>query len=126
MPTYKPDGYTSAAPYLLVAGAEKTLAFLEAAFDAERLRHFTDDGGRVVHAEVRIDDTVIMLGEPPDGSSGAAHVHVYVPDVDATYAKALDAGGTSVQAPMQKDDPDRRGGVRDPGGTTWWISTQVG
>jgi len=126
MPTYKPDGYTSVAPYLLVSGADQTLAFLEATFDAERLRHFTDEGGRVVHAEARIDDTVIMMGEAPDGSSAPSHVHVYVPDVDATYARAIDAGGTSVQAPMQKDDPDRRAGVRGPGGITWWIGTQVG
>jgi uncharacterized glyoxalase superfamily protein PhnB len=55
-----------------------------------------------------------------------AHVHVYVPDVDATYAAALAAGATSVQTPDQrKDDEDKRGGVKDPGGTTWWIATRV-
>jgi len=54
-----------------------------------------------------------------------AHVHIYVPDVDATYAKALAAGATSVQAPLKKGDEDKRGGVRDAGGTTWWIGTKV-
>jgi len=49
-----------------------------------------------------------------------------VPDVDDAYARMLAAGGESVQEPVQRDDPDRRGGVRDPGGTTWWIATQVG
>jgi uncharacterized glyoxalase superfamily protein PhnB len=52
-------------------------------------------------------------------------VHVYVPAVDATYQRALAAGATSVQAPVKKDDEDKRGGVRGPGGVTWWIATRV-
>ncbi|HWL49028.1 MAG TPA: VOC family protein, partial [Acidimicrobiia bacterium] len=55
-----------------------------------------------------------------------AYVHVYVPDVDDTYRRALDAGASSVQEPVQKDDEDRRGGVKGPGGVTWWIATRVG
>ncbi len=51
--------------------------------------------------------------------------HVYVPDVDETYAAALENGGESVQAPVKKGDPDRRSGVKGPGGNTWWFSTQV-
>ena len=60
-------------------------------------------------------------GWPPVPS----HVHVYVPDVDATYRRALDAGAVSVQAPVKKDDADKRGGVKDSGGTTWWIASKV-
>ena len=53
-------------------------------------------------------------------------IHVYVTDVDATYKRALSAEGTAVQEPTHREgDPDRRGGVRDPGGNTWWIATQV-
>jgi PhnB protein len=52
-------------------------------------------------------------------------VHVYVRDVDATYRRALEAGATSVQEPRKKDDEDKRGGVKDAGGTTWWIATKV-
>lgn len=55
-----------------------------------------------------------------------AWLHVYVRDVDATYRRALEVGGASVQEPQQKEgDPDRRGGVKDPAGNTWWISSQV-
>jgi uncharacterized glyoxalase superfamily protein PhnB len=54
-----------------------------------------------------------------------SHVHVYVADVDTTYRRALEAGATSVQEPAKKEDPDRRGGVKDAGGTTWWIGTKV-
>jgi uncharacterized glyoxalase superfamily protein PhnB len=50
---------------------------------------------------------------------------VYVEDVDATFRLALEAGATAVQEPTKKDDPDRRGGVKDAGGTTWWIATKV-
>lgn len=71
-----------------------------------------------------------MIADRAEGwPAVTAHVHVYVrvyvPDVDATDQRALGAGATSVQAPVQKDDPDKRGGVRDAGGTTWWIATTV-
>ena len=80
-----------------------------------------------MHAEVRLDDTVIMLGDCVEGVWPAvgAHVHVYVPDVDATYAKALKCGAVSVQAPVKKEDEDKRGGFKDAGGTTWWVGTKV-
>lgn len=122
---YKPPGYPSAAPYLIVDGAARTVDFLVAAFDAVPLRRHAAPDGRVLHAEVRLDDTVVMLS---DGAPGwppvPAHVHLYVRDVDATYRRALAAGATPVQAPVRKDDADKRGGVRDAGGTTWWIATQ--
>ncbi|MFN3641812.1 MAG: VOC family protein [Gemmobacter sp.] len=125
--SYKPEGYSSVSPYLIVDGAEATIAFLAAAFDGVELRRFADDAGRLVHAEIRIDDTVLMLADPspPDWPAMQSHVHLYVPDVDAAHRRALAAGAVSVQEPVQKDDADKRGGVRDAGGTTWWIATQV-
>lgn len=124
--SYKPQGYTSVSPYLVVDGASRTIEFLVQAFEAVELRRFPGPSGKIMHAEVRIDDSVVMLA---DGSPGwppiASHVHVYVPDVEATYRRALAAGATSVQEPVKKDDPDRRSGVKDPGGTTWWIATKV-
>ena len=124
---YKPSGYTSVAPYLIVSDARATIAFLRAAFDAELIQTMEAPDGRVRHAEVRIDDTVVMLGDSAPGWPPVpAHVHIYLPDVDAAFERALGAGGTAVQEPEQKGDPDRRGGVSDPGGTTWWIATRVG
>jgi uncharacterized glyoxalase superfamily protein PhnB len=124
---HKPRGYTTVSPYLVLAGAEGTMAFLSSVFDAVELRRFPGEDGKVMHAEVRIDDTVIMLA---DGNEGwppvASHVHIYVRDVDDTYRRALAAGAVSVQEPVQKGDEDKRGGVKDPGGTTWWIATRVG
>lgn len=123
---HKPDGYTSVAPYLVVDGAARTIAFLRGVFGASEIRQFPAPDGRIMHAEVRMDDTVIMIADGNDGwPPVAAHVHVYVPDVDATYARALEAGAASVQEPVKKDDADKRGGVKDAGGTTWWIATKV-
>lgn len=127
MPDFKPASYSTVSPYLVVAGAGRTIAFLTRVFGATELRRFDDGGGRVLHAEVRVDDTVILLADAADGWPAVpAHVHVYVPDVVATYRAALDAGATSVQEPVKKDDPDTRGGVKDAGGTTWWIATMTG
>lgn len=123
----KPDGYSTVSPYLVVSGAQRLIDFLKETFDATPLRRYDMPDGSIMHAEVRIGDTVVMLGDaggewPPVPS----FLHVYVDDVDATYRRALAAGGVSVQEPLRKgDDPDRRGGVKDPGGNTWWIATPV-
>lgn len=128
MSQHKPANYSTVSPYLIVTGADETIEFLKKVFGAVELRRFPGESGKVMHAEVRIDDTVIMLadGAPPDWPPLPACVHVYVRDVDATYRRALDAGAASVQAPIKKQDDDKRGGVRDAGGTTWWIATKVG
>jgi PhnB protein len=124
--SYKPAGYTSVAPYLVVDGAAGTIQFLEKVFGAEHLRSFPGPAGKLMHAEVRIDDTVVMLADGGHSSPPIpAHVHVYVPDVDAIYRRAIEAGATPVQEPVKKDDPDKRGAFRDPGGTTWWVGTKV-
>ena len=126
MGSYKPDGYTSVSPYLIVDGASATIDFLQRVFGADEIRRFADPAGRVMHAEVRIDDTVVMIADGVDGWPPVpSHVHVYVRDVDATYRRALEAGATSVQEPIKKEDPDKRGGVKDAGGTTWWIGTKI-
>ena len=125
--THKPEGYNTVSPYLIVDGAGRTIEFLVRVFGAVEVRRFADDAGGIVHAEVRIDDTVLMIADGGEGWPPVpSHVHVYVADVDATFRRALEAGATAVQEPVQKDDADRRGGVTDAGGTTWWIATMVG
>jgi len=124
--SYKPKGYSTVSPYLIVDGASGTIDFLKRVFGAVELRRFPDAAGKIMHAEVRIDDTVVMIA---DGGEGwppiPSYVHIYVADVDATYKRALEAGAASVQAPVKKEDEDKRGGVKDAGGTTWWIATKV-
>ncbi len=125
---YKPEGHGTVSPYLVVAGAAHTIDFLTHVLEAVELVRIPAPDGTVHHAEVRIGDSVVMLADarPPEWPALPAHVHVYVPDVDATYRRALEAGAEPVQAPVRKDDPDKRGAVRDAGGTTWWIGTRVG
>jgi uncharacterized glyoxalase superfamily protein PhnB len=124
---YKPEGYPSVAVYMMADGAQRVIDFLRETFGAEELRRSERADGSIMHVEVRIDDTIVMLADS-GGQFPAFPVwlHVYVPDVDATYEKALAAGGVSVQEPAQRGDPDRRGGVKDPAGNTCWIATQVG
>lgn len=119
---YKPSGYTSVAPYLIVDDAEQTLSFVKAVFGAEPLRVIRNNDGSIVHGEARIDDTVIMVGQM--AGAGGAHIHVYLEDIEGAFNRAVDAGGAIVEELTLKDDGDRRGGVRDQGGTTWWLGRQ--
>jgi uncharacterized glyoxalase superfamily protein PhnB len=123
----KPDKYSSVSAYVVADGAQRVIDFLKKTFDAKELRRYDLPDGSIMHAEVRIDDTVVMIAD--GGGEWPAFpvwLHVYVPDVDATYQRALEAGGVSAQEPQRKEgDPDRRGGVKDPAGNTWWIATQV-
>lgn len=123
---WKPEGYPEVSPYLVVVRAEKTIDFLKAVFGATSLRRYDTPEGEVMHAELRIGESVVMIGEAGgEWEPVPAFLHVYVPDVDDTYQRALKAGGQGVQEPKrQGDDPDRRGGFRDPGGNTWWVATQ--
>ena len=125
--TWKPAGYTSVSPYLITKNAQAVIDFAVATLDATPLRRFEMPDGSIMHAELDIDGTVVMLGEAgEDWPPVPCHLHVYVPDVDATYTLALKNGATSVNAPTQREgDPDRRGGVLDVSGNTWWFATQV-
>jgi uncharacterized glyoxalase superfamily protein PhnB len=126
--SWKPDGYPSLSPYVIVPDARRVIAFLKDAFGGTLLRRFDRPDGGVMHAEVRIDDGVLMLADAMDGwPAFPIQLHLYLRDVDASYRRALELGGEAVQPPVQKEgDPDRRGGVKDPAGNTWWLSTQVG
>jgi uncharacterized glyoxalase superfamily protein PhnB len=125
--SWKPRDYSSVSPYLVVAGAQKVIDFAKAVFGATELRRYDMPDGSIMHAEVRIDDTVIMLGDggqefPPFTSL----IHVYVDDVDRVYQRALQAGAIAVEKPqMREGDPDKRGSVKDPCGNTWAIATQL-
>jgi PhnB protein len=124
---WKPQGYSAVSVYLVAEGAQRVIDFLKKTFDAAPLRRFDTPDGKIMHAEVRIGDTVVMIADA--GASYPAFpvwLHVYVPDVDATYRTALEAGAVAVQEPVRReDDTDRRGGFKDPAGNTWWIGTQV-
>ena len=95
---WKPDGYTDLSPYLLVKDAEAVLAFCESAFGATRLRVIPRDGGGIMHAECRIGDSILMMGEA-DGPP--AMVHLYLEDPDAAFDRAVASGADVIQPMME-------------------------
>lgn len=123
---FKPEGYPSASPYLIVPGAAAAIEFMTNVFGGEELRRFEDGAGGVMHAEVCIEDSILMVADAADDwPPVAAHVHLYVPDVYAAHRAALQAGAVSLRDPDRQGDQDRLAGVLDPTGTTWWIATRV-
>lgn len=124
--TFKPTGYNSVSPYLVVDGAQRMIDLLKQIFDATELRRYTDDSGRILHAEVKVDDSVVMVAEATEKwPANKTVIHVYVSDVDAAYKRAIEAGCQSLQEPRtQKGDPDKRGGFSDFSGNAWYVSTQ--
>ena len=114
------------SPYFIVSGAQKWMDFLKDLFNAEELRRFDGPDGTIMHAEVRIDDSVIMLSDATDKFPPVELVmHVYVQNVDAVYARAIGLGCTPVEAPKTREgDPDKRGSFKDAAGNWWSVSSQ--
>jgi PhnB protein len=120
------DTYRTVTPYLLVADANAELAFLQAAFGATEANCQRNADNSVMHAEVNVGDSLVMLGQaggPWKPRAGA--LYLWVDDVDATYARALHAGATSESEPEDKPYGHRNAGVIDPNGVTWWIGAPV-
>jgi len=123
---YIPTGHHTVTPYLVVPDAASLILFMERAFDGVVTERATRADGTIMHAEVRIGDSMVMLGEAQPGSRAwPAMIHLYVPDVDTVYGRALEAGATSLRAPEDTYYGDRSAGVEDRHGNQWWIATHV-
>ena len=121
-----PDGYPPVSPYLLIPDPARQIAFLTATFGARETARHTMPDGSITHAEVRIGESVIMMGgSSPQWPAVACALYVYVEDTDATYQRALAAGATSIQEPRDQFYGDRSGGVRDEFGNQWFIGTRI-
>lgn len=119
-----PDGHHTVTPYLIVEGVATLIDFMKLAFGAEELERRARPDGVVVHAAVKIGDSLVMMGAPlGDFEPMPASLRLYVEDTDATYERALRAGATSIMEPMDLFYGDREAGVRDPVGNIWWIAT---
>ena len=123
----------SIAPMLSVRNGERAVVFYQSAFGAIEVYRLEDPGGAVVArlsvagAEFWLSDESPEHGNfSPESLGGStARMILTVPDPDALFAQAVAAGATFVQEPLKKDDADKRGGMKDAGGTTWWIATMV-
>ena len=120
-----PEGYHSVTPVLTVDGAAKLMEFLKRAFGAEELLRVPGPGGTIMHAEVRIRDSVVMLTDAVREAPMPSSIFLYVDDADAVYESALKAGATSLAGPADMFWGDRFARVKDPAGNLWGIATHV-
>lgn len=121
-----PEGYHTITPYLVVQGAAQLIDFLKQAFEAEEIHRMARPDGTIMHAEVKIGDSRVMIGEAQgEFTPMLAMLHLYVNDTDAVYRQALQAGATSLREPEDQFYGDRIGGVRDSFGNQWWMATHI-
>jgi len=127
-----PDGYHTITPHLAVRDAAKALGFYAEAFGAEEMFRMPGPGGIVMHAEVKIGDSIVMLGEespemgtlsPKSMGGSPVSLLIYVKDVDASFARAGKAGCTVKMPPTDMFWGDRYGKVEDPFGHQWALAT---
>ena len=121
-----PEGYHTVTPHLIVQGAPKLLDFLKQAFDAKEKYSLTGPDGAIMHAEVKIGDSIVMIGEAMgEWKAMPASIALYTDNADALYKRALEAGATPIREPADQFYGDRSGGVKDPAGNHWWIATHI-
>jgi PhnB protein len=127
-----PKGYHTVTPSLMVAGAARAIEFYKKAFGAEELMRFPGPDGNIMHAEIKVGDSVIMLADEHPEMDAYAPGHfngspvsllLYVTDVDRQFKQALDAGATEVRPVADQFYGDRSGSLKDPFGHTWHLST---
>ena len=125
MPNPIPQGFGTVTPFLRVADAAKQIEFLQKAFAAQLTFRMNGPDGSLIHAEVKIGDSMVMIGQAPPGQEMRSMINLYVPDTDALYHSAIAAGATSIREPADQFYGDRSGGVRDAGGNEWWMATHI-
>jgi PhnB protein len=129
-----PEGYPRVTAYLCLQDAPRALAWYVDVLGAEEIMRIPSPGGGVMHGEIRIGDSVVMLGEqaPDYGAFGPGHfggtpvsLVLYVEDVDAAFARAVAAGATAERPVANQPFGDRMGTILDPFGHRWHLSTHV-
>jgi len=121
-----PAGFHTITPYLVVDDASKLIEFLQAAFAAQARGISKAPDGLIMHATVRIGDSMVMLGNSRGPwLAKPACLYMYVPNVDEVYQRAMSAGAESLNAPRDEFYGDRIAGVKDPCGNLWWIGTHI-
>ena len=122
-----PEGIRSVQPYLHLREAHKMIPFMEAAFGAKSLGLAKSPEGAVLHGTMRIGNATLEIAEAyGEMQPMPCHLHVYLPDTDAAYARAMEAGATSIEVPQDKPYGDRSAGVKDVWGNSWFIATYLG
>ncbi len=121
-----PEGFRTLTPFLVVKGAEQIIEFLKRAFDAREHSMYRLPDGSIIHAEIQIGDSMLMLSEARDRFPAMpCMLHIYTEDADGWYQKAIDASGISLREPTDEFYGDRSCGIKDAAGNQWWIATHV-
>jgi PhnB protein len=121
-----PNDCHAITPYLTVQDAGRLIEFLKNAFNGVERARFVRPDGTILHAQVRIADSLLMVGEPQGPwKPMPTMLYFYVADIDATYQRAVEAGAVSVVAPTNMFYGDRHACVKDPAGNYWWIATRI-
>jgi len=121
-----PDGYQSVIPYLVVDNASELIDFLQQAFAAKLLSCAKGKDDKIMNAELKIADSVVMVADTRDSVAvSTSTIYFYVTDTDAVYQSALTAGATSIMEPRDQFYGDRNAGISDPCGNQWWIATHI-
>jgi len=121
-----PDGFHTVTPHFLVSDAKAFIGFLERAFGAVELHRSEMPDGKIMHAQCRIGDSVVMLADvPPDHAATSTMIYLYVPDADAVFESAVTAGAKPLREPSDQPYGDRAGGVEDAFGNQWWMATHI-
>src|SRR5437867_4506909 len=124
--TYVPKGLHNVNAYLHPLRAEPVINFLKRAFGAQEIAKYASPDGVVHHAEIRVGDSVVEMGEAHGKYQPLQSMfYLYVPDCDSVYRRALAAGATSIAEPQDHPYGDRSGGVQDPFGNQWYIATHI-
>ena len=118
--------YRTVTPYLVAQDADAEIKFLKSAFSATETVCERNPDKSVMHAEIQIGNSLIMLGQASEvWKATKASLYLWVPDVDAAYERALQAGAVSQSAPEDKPYGHRNAGIVDVNGITWWIGSPV-
>ena len=121
-----PEGFHTVTPYLTVKGIPQLIKFMKEAFDAKELFKMDNPDGAVMHAEIKVGDSIIMMGEAGENHQPMpCSLYLYVEDADKVYDRAIKAGATSIMKPADQFYGDRNAGVKDSSGNTWWIGTHI-
>ena len=120
------EGFHAITPYLFAQNAAHLIEFISKAFGGEETYRKERPDGAITHAEMRVGDSMLMLGEAtPQFGPMPTSIYLYVTDSDSVYQRALSVGGISVFPIMTLPNGERYGGVKDPFGNVWWIATHV-
>jgi len=118
-----PEGFHTVTPFMSAKGADKLIDFLKRAFGAEEVMRMPGPDGVVMHAEVNIGNSRLMVGEAMQTGPTQGSFYLYLNNVDAVYKQAVAAGAKSEREPKDEFWGDRMGTVKDPFGNTWSIAT---